>query len=309
MKNIFITTGDSDSVGLEVTAKALHALGPIDDVHFTIYVSKAHQQQHYFNLLKQKFSLRVSHEYNPATPEKNTLNVITSSTTGTHWVEEIVLNHQKYKVDALVTGPISKVNSFTTHRVNGHTELFRKLLQDQIFMSFVGQKFNVLLLTDHMPLKVALDKIDINLYNEALKCIDQLNFKNKNIALVGINPHAGESGLLGHEENEILLPFIEQQKSNFEFSQPLPADTAFLEHNWDKYGLYFCPFHDIGLSAFKTVHGLNDGIQVSLGLPFLRTSVDHGTASDIFNKDKADFGSMQMAIEYAIKKGSDHDFK
>ena len=170
-------------------------------------------------------------------------------------------------------------------------------------MCFMGKFFNTLLLTDHLSLKQALNEISISKYQEAITYLKYIKLKNKQLCILGINPHAGENGLMGQEEIEIIKPFITQYNLNnptYKLSDPMPADTAFLKDNWEKYAMYICPFHDIGLSSFKTIHGLNDGIQVSLGLPFLRTSVDHGTAFNLFNKDIADYGSMKMSLQYAI---------
>jgi 4-hydroxythreonine-4-phosphate dehydrogenase len=115
------------------------------------------------------------------------------------------------------------------------------------------------------------------------------------LAIVGVNPHAGEQGLLGDEE--ALL----RQLLGADVRGPLVPDAAFLPANWGLYSVYVCPYHDQGLIPFKLVHGFDSGVHMTLGLPFIRTSVDHGTAKDIFGKNKARAGSMKDAITTAIR--------
>jgi len=116
------------------------------------------------------------------------------------------------------------------------------------------------------------------------------------VALVGLNPHAGESGLLGSEEISTFQPLLKKLK---EVVGPLPPDTAFLKQNWNKFSVFVCPYHDQGLIPFKMIHG-TQGFHLTFGLTFVRTSVDHGTAFDIYGKNKADGSSMLDAIKACI---------
>jgi 4-hydroxythreonine-4-phosphate dehydrogenase len=120
------------------------------------------------------------------------------------------------------------------------------------------------------------------------------------MALVGVNPHAGENGLIGKEEIW-MAKLIRQSQSRHPIEGPLVPDSAFLPKNWGRYSLYVVPYHDQGLIPFKMIHGFDSGVHLTLGLPFVRTSVDHGTAKELFAKDKARFGSMQDALLTAIR--------
>ena len=121
------------------------------------------------------------------------------------------------------------------------------------------------------------------------------------MALVGLNPHAGEKGLIGKFESENLKPVLTQIKKKHSVEGPLVPDAAFFDDNWKKYSTYVCLYHDQGLIPFKMVHGQDSGVHLTLGLPFIRTSVDHGTAKNIFGKNKANPNSMIEAVDWAIK--------
>ena len=173
-------------------------------------------------------------------------------------------------------------------------------------MSFLGKEFNVVLLTGHHSVKKAYEQIN----DELLTTCAELTHKfkgnlsakqrTKPVAMVGLNPHAGEAGLLDKKELQCYQPVIKKLRSRkYAVTDPLVPDVCFQQEYWKKYSFYLAAYHDQGLIPFKMVH--RGGVQLSLGLPFLRTSVDHGTAKDIFGKNKADSGSMENAIEVAIK--------
>jgi 4-hydroxythreonine-4-phosphate dehydrogenase len=133
----------------------------------------------------------------------------------------------------------------------------------------------------------------------------------KPVAVLGLNPHAGDSGLIGDEEDLVIRPAIAALSNPTKSESPEPAravaiegplvpDAAFTQTNWSRYSLFLAQYHDQGLIPFKTIHG-QSGVHVTWGLPFIRTSVDHGTAFDIAGEDKADPASMRLAIEWAIK--------
>jgi len=126
--------------------------------------------------------------------------------------------------------------------------------------------------------------------------------QKKPIAVLGLNPHAGEDSLIGTEERDIISRALtEALKAKIPVAGPLVPDAAFFEENWKKYSVYLAMYHDQGLIPFKTVHGQKSGVHISLGLPFVRTSVDHGTAKDIFGKYKAIANSMLDAVQACIK--------
>lgn len=313
MKFIHITTGDLDGIGLEISLKALSQLAPIKDIHFVLWrASKVREE--IFQQLNKRFQL-VSLKSPP--PEKllkenfwktkknpTVLWDMACPPTPTKWVEQVgKLCLKNKKTHVLVTGPLSKTQmKKEKFKEKGHTELLKKLTKsDGVFMAFLGEYFNVTLLTGHVPLKkITWKKKSLH------KCISLcLKFKknfltpsnSKTLGVLGLNPHAGEEGLLGKEE--ILLK-AELKKWKKKVTGPLVPDVAFLKENWKKYFMYLCPYHDQALIPFKMIHG-KKSFQLSLGLPFLRVSVSHGTARDIFGQNKANADSMKQALSWAIK--------
>jgi len=309
---IAITSGDQDGIGPEVTAKALYKIGPQKGVHFFLWRSPAFPKK-YLALIDKKFRRKTFSSWAEALKaspsSRKELFDINSPAPPPKWVE-IAAQAGCYKhLDALVTAPLSKTliadSGFTEI---GHTEILSRVSGEKdLFMGFLGAKFNVLLATGHIPLHRAPGALTCELLTKALRAghlLATLTGTKKRvprIAVVGMNPHAGENGLLGDEEREIFLPVIEKLKSEkISVDGPLVPDAAFLPHNWDKYSVFVTPYHDQGLIPFKVVHAHKGGCHITMGLPFVRTSVEHGTAKDIAGKDKADSSSMQDALLRAI---------
>jgi len=212
----------------------------------------------------------------------------------------------KKELDGLATAPLSKTSIRASgYREIGHTELIQMVAKTRApFMTFLGEKFNVLLVTGHVSLsKVRLTRV--RLYRAGLAAIELRKLltpkcRKLPLAIVGLNPHAGENNIIGREESEIFRPVIKRLSKIVALAGPLVPDAAFLPQNWQKYSVYICPYHDQGLIPFKALNG-TAGVHLTLGIPFVRTSVDHGTAKDLYAKDKADATSMKSAIELAIK--------
>lgn len=308
MKKILITTGDTDGIGQEVTFKALNKLGPKKKYQLIVFVNRGSRQLSKFKINKfnqVSFNSLSDFLISKRNFSYQDLIIIKSSDSPTSWVVDATKAGINKKISALVTAPLSKTESFKTHKLKGHTDLFRNFISSPIFMSFIGKYFNVLLLTDHIPLNQVsnsiTNKLVIDAFTQSL-AIAHLK-PNLKVAVIGVNPHAGEDKLLGKEESNILAPVIKQfnKSSKIKFTHPLVPDVAFLKTNWKKYSLFISPYHDQGLTAFKMIHEHSNGIQLTLGLPFIRTSVDHGTAKDIYGKGIADERSMLMAIKYALK--------
>ena len=211
---------------------------------------------------------------------------IKSSKTAGHWVEEAARLCMKKQISSLVTGPLSKETLNRSHPgIIGHTGLLKQIsCREDIFMTFLGSYFNVILLTDHVSLR------DITLKKEKLTALlkQALLFRSflkskKPLGVLGLNPHGGEGGLLGTEELEIVKPVL-KGFSKKEVIGPLSPDAAFLSKNWDRYSFFIALYHDQGLIPFKMAHS-HRGAGFSLGLPFIRTSVDHGTGMDLTPKE------------------------
>ena len=207
---------------------------------------------------------------------------------------------------SLVTMPVSKENiNIHDSTFKGHTEYFqKKWSQKSVFMTFISEKLNILLLSTHLSLKEVSKAISKKVVKEGLEAAYNLNKKlgtNKNICFLGLNPHAGENGLLGKEEiwiRKIINNF--NLSTNIKIEGPLPADTAFTSNNINKYGLFISCYHDQGLIPFKML-SFDAGVNLSYGMKYIRTSVDHGTAVDLIGKKKANIESFKNAYLLAKK--------
>jgi len=190
----------------------------------------------------------------------------------------------------LITLPLSKewvIKSGASH-FRGHTETLSYEYNTPTFMMMTGKNLKVIPLTTHVPLKEVSDELARVQVDELIQALRKTKLlKNPKIGLLGLNPHAGEGGKIGREENEILTPLMDSfKKAKFQIFGPLPADSAFLK-GAKNYDLYLSCYHDQGLIPFKMIEG-KVGVNVTLGLDFIRVSPDHGTAFDIAGKGKAD---------------------
>lgn len=309
---IAITTGDADGIGSEITAKALAKIGPQKNVKFILWRSRRCPQKH-LRMIDSKFhrqSVKSWPEvFNLINNNSSEIIDICSSRNPAHWVEVCAKAAMYNHIDAIVTSPLSKTTIIKSgYKQIGHTEIFQKVAKvKNVNMAFIGKQFNVVLATPHIALKDVekklTDTLIKNTFENAQMLIDQLPAKQrkKPMALVGLNPHAGEKGLIGKFESETLPAVLKQIKKKHNIEGPLVPDAAFFQDNWKKYSTYICLYHDQGLIPFKMIHGQDSGVHLTLGLPFIRTSVDHGTAKNIFGKNKANPNSMIESIDWAIK--------
>ncbi|OGT34514.1 MAG: 4-hydroxythreonine-4-phosphate dehydrogenase PdxA [Gammaproteobacteria bacterium RIFCSPHIGHO2_02_FULL_39_13] len=212
------------------------------------------------------------------------------------------------KVCGIVTAPIHKgIINDAGFAFKGHTDFFARYTQCKTVMMLMTDALKVALLTDHVPLcdvpnlitkKNIADCLDIIIHDFQHK----LTINNPRILMCGLNPHAGENGYLGSEEKEIITPVIEKyQRAGHRIMGPIGADVAFTEKYRDQADVILSLYHDQGLPVIKYA-GFSDAINVTLGLPFLRTSVDHGTALDIAGTGKADVTSLRNAIMYIYNR-------
>ena len=210
--------------------------------------------------------------------------------------------------DAMATAPISKrALHLAGHRYPGHTELLAELTRArEVRMMLLGKNLRVVLVTVHMPLvRVARGltrkkvRTTLELTHQALR--RYFGISRPRLAVAALNPHAGEEGIFGHEEKEIILPAVKEAvRSGIRARGPLPADSLFFQAVRGDFDAVICMYHDQGLIPLKLLH-FYDGAALTLGLPIIRTSVDHGTAYDIAGKDRADGSSMREAILLAAK--------
>ncbi len=211
------------------------------------------------------------------------------------------------EAEAIVTAPLHKTAmNAAGHHFVGHTDILEKMTRaETVIMALVHPKLIVSHVTDHVSLRQALDVIT----KQRIKAVVKLTWKTllatrtakPRIALAGVNPHAGEGGLFGHEEIDILIPAMEELKrEGYPTQGPFPGDTVFLQGLKGQFDAVLAMYHDQGFGPMKTVDFAH-GVNCTLGLPFVRTSPDHGTAFEIAGKGEADFQSMKSAWELAIQ--------
>lgn len=209
--------------------------------------------------------------------------------------------------DAMVTAPVHKgIINEAGIPFSGHTEfLAERTHTDQVVMMLVTEGLRVALATTHLPLKDVASKITAKHIEKIARILQrdlQHNFgiSSPKIIVLGLNPHAGESGHMGREEIDHIIPVIEKlNREGFTLQGPLPADTAFTEKYLQDCDAVLAMYHDQGLPVLK-YKGFGRSVNITLGLPIIRTSVDHGTALDIAASGNADTGSLETAIASAI---------
>ncbi len=210
-------------------------------------------------------------------------------------------------VDVLVTAPINKQNIQSENfKFPGHTDYLAKVLGGQSLMFMVSNELRVGLLTDHVPLKDIASHINENLIREKLETVlnslkKDFAIRRPKIAVLAINPHAGDHGVIGDEDDTILKPALEKIKAegNLVYG-PYSADSFFGSNSYKSFDAVIAAYHDQGLIPFKTI-AFGEGVNFTAGLSKVRTSPDHGTAYEIAGKGKADEGSFKQAIYTAIQ--------
>jgi 4-hydroxythreonine-4-phosphate dehydrogenase len=213
--------------------------------------------------------------------------------------------------DAMVTGPVNKaVINEAGYPFTGHTEyLANRAGVEKVVMMLAAGNLRVALATTHLPLASVPSAITRPLLEQTISIIDHdlrryFGIARPRIAVCGLNPHAGESGHLGREEIEVISPAIEAMRDRgLSLLGPLPADTAFTPGALEQCDVVLAMYHDQGLPVLKHA-GFGRAVNITLGLPFIRTSVDHGTALDLAGTGKAKSDSLKTAIETAISMAS-----
>lgn len=211
------------------------------------------------------------------------------------------------KIDGMVTAPVSKkAMEMGGFRYPGQTEMLAELCGDpKVTMMLIAQSFRVGLATVHIPLKTVSTTLSRSLIAEKLSIIhrslkNDFGIRKPKIAILGLNPHAGEQNLIGTEETAILIPAVRKaKKSGMSVDGPFPADGFFGTHAYNLYDAVLAMYHDQGLIPLK-MKGFATGVNFTAGLPIIRTSPDHGTAFDIAGKGVADPSSMNEAIQLAV---------
>ncbi|ABB14953.1 4-hydroxythreonine-4-phosphate dehydrogenase PdxA [Carboxydothermus hydrogenoformans] len=224
------------------------------------------------------------------------------------YLEKAIELAKEGKIDAICTAPLNKEALHKAgHMYPGHTEILAELTNTKDFaMILSAPKLKVIHVTTHVGLKDAIDMINPNRVYKVIKLahdtLKKAGYSNPRIAVCGINPHAGENGLFGYrEEEEKIIPAIKKaQQEGINAIGPLPADTVFYRAIRGDFDIAVAMYHDQGHTPVKVL-GLEVGVNITAGLPFVRTSVDHGTAFDIAGKGTANELSMKEAIRQAVE--------
>ena len=317
MKKIALSPGDPAGIGPEICLKSLQEINNpkdfelIGDIDFYRKLSKDlnlnlsfEETLHTKNSILVK-NIKLDSEVVSGSPNvansKYTLDVLLTGSLG-------AINKE---YAALVTGPINKkiINDYG-FEFSGHTEFLADISQTKnVVMLLANSKVKVALLTTHIPLNKVSESISTKKIIETVKILNEnlkrlWKIKNPKICVLGLNPHAGEGGFMGSEEIEIIEPAINALLSEkICVEGPISADTAFIKEKTSKYDAYLAMFHDQGLPVLKSM-GFGDSVNITLGLPFTRISVDHGTAYELAGKNKADPSSFKRAMELAFEFSS-----
>lgn len=314
-----ITSGEPAGIGPDLCVQ-LAALSP--DIPFVVIADK--------NLLLQRaaqlgINLRL-HEYVPGqklSAQNDSLSVIhvplvvpcqpgelnaANSAYVLAILQRAVQGCMKGEFSAMVTAPVHKgIINEAGIRFTGHTEfLAEQTKTGMVVMMLVGGGMRVALATTHLPLKDVAAAITAPLLESVVRIIQQdlrerFGIPRPRILVAGLNPHAGEAGYLGREEIEVMVPVLDRLRAEgIDVSVPMPADTLFTPQKLAQCDCVLCMYHDQGLPVLKHA-SFGEGVNITLGLPIIRTSVDHGTALDLAGTGKADSGSMLEAIRVAAQ--------
>ncbi|MGY8753401.1 MAG: 4-hydroxythreonine-4-phosphate dehydrogenase PdxA [Phycisphaerales bacterium] len=322
---IGITMGDPAGIGAQIIVKALQNTALIEKARFVLYGSN---ETLTFEADKCKLQTRwdrVDASSQRAMQKINSNIIVLDDTeeglaklkaapsqlggvVSKRWVEQAIhdamlpTSHARH-IDAIVTAPICKESwSMAGYKWPGHTELFASRTKAKRHaMMFVSDKLRVVLATCHVPLMDVRNVLTIGKVHDAIEIADegcrQLGVKQPKIAVTGLNPHAGENGLLGDEENRIIEPAIKVAKNNgLNVHGPFPADTLF--SNAESFDVIVAMYHDQGLLPIKLLSP-KQAVNWTVGIPIIRTSPDHGTAFDIAHTTSADPESILHAITLA----------
>ncbi|MFN0179025.1 MAG: 4-hydroxythreonine-4-phosphate dehydrogenase PdxA [Gemmatimonadales bacterium] len=288
---IAITLGDPRGIGPEIVAKALRE--PLG-AHLTLIGASDQIEPIPADL---KVSVGVWKAGSGAKTEDRP-RVMRAGQLAGHAVERAVKLALAGEVDAIVTAPVEKhALHLAGFRYPGHTEWLAHLAGDvDVAMMLASERLRVVLVTTHVafrdvPALLTVDRVVRTGRTTARALTEWFGIAAPRLVLCAVNPHAGEQGLFGDEEARILEPAAKALGA----AGPLPADTVFIRAMRGEFDAVLAPYHDVGMTAIK-VASFGQGVNVTLGLPFPRTSPDHGTAFDIAGLDRADPGSMREAL-------------
>ena len=327
LTKIAITMGDPAGIGPEVVAKALAAYPEgygarlvvvgnylvmekaSKDIGSSLRLKKITTPDDFNQLLPTEYGIIDDGDSDLVNHPMGTVSA-TAGESSIRWVKDAAYLALEGSVDAIVTGPINKTSAHEAGYAEvGHMEIFQEMSKSaQVATMLMTTDLNVVHLTTHKPLSEAHFHLTIdNIFAKILLTHDffeKYNFGPPRIGVAAYNPHGGESGILGSEEIESISPaIIKAQDIGILAFGPIPADSIFTKAIEGEFDVVLAMYHDQGHIAVK-VHGWEQSVTINLGLPFLRTSVDHGTAFDIAGKGVANPAGMISAIKAAVRVSS-----
>ena len=307
---IAITTGEPAGIGPEISVAALDTVEALArDAHITLIGDES--------LLRERAgaawpaAARVEH-----VPLRTAAIAGRRDSRNAHYVlatlDRAVSGALAGDYDAIVTAPVQKsVINDARIAFTGHTEyLAERTATPRVVMMLVGDTphgpLRVALATTHLPIAAVAPALSVDALVSTLKILvaelqSRFGIAAPRVVVTGLNPHAGEGGYMGREEIDVIAPAISRLRSlGHHVDGPLPADTVFVPSLVQRYDAVLAMFHDQGLPVLKYAT-FGHGVNVTLGLPFVRTSVDHGTALDLAGTGRADAGSMRAALQLAVE--------
>ncbi len=316
-----ITQGDINGIGYEVIFKTLADNRIFESFTPVIYGSSKVAAYHRKALNIPNFSLNSIKDIDEAHSKRiNIINCLDdnirvelgkSTTIGGeaafNALELAVKDLKDGKIDVLVTAPINKKNiQSDSFNFPGHTEYLEQQAEgSKALMLMVSDIMKVGVVAGHIPLKDVPSKITKESILAKLRTLNEtltmdFSIRKPRIAVLGLNPHAGDQGVLGTEEQDIIIPALDEAKQEGIMALgPYPADGLFGSEQFKNFDAILAMYHDQGLAPFKALT-FSKGVNYTAGLPFIRTSPDHGTAFDIAGQDKANFDSFRQAVYLAI---------
>ncbi|MDP2753960.1 MAG: 4-hydroxythreonine-4-phosphate dehydrogenase PdxA, partial [Nitrospirota bacterium] len=330
MKKIAITMGDPGGVGPEIIIKAINS-SEVRNPCYPLVIGDASVMEEALNLLNLPLKLKIIKSPDESKPTKGSIEVIDvipphpplikggiksgivraeiggfekckptaeGGKACVSYIKKAVEFALSKKVNGIVTAPISKeALKMAGFKWPGHTEMLADLTNTKDYaMMLIGGSLRVILVTIHTALKNVPDLITkskvLKTIRLAKKACDMLNIRNPRIAVAGLNPHAGEAGIFGDEEIKKIIPAVKEAiKERIPVSGPYPPDTIFHKAYKGDVDIVVCMYHDQGHIPMKVL-SFETGVNVTVGLPFIRTSVDHGTAFGKAGKGTADHRSL-----------------
>lgn len=319
MNRFIFTCGDINGIGPEIVFKALNKIASKRKQTQLILIIPENVFRSTSKFVKPTFSYKLTSDLKVEINSSSTVLVhaiksfnqklgeptVSSGKASYLALKEAFRLIQFNLADAVITAPVSKTAlNLAGVKFPGQTEMFADWCgQKNYIMTFLSKKIKVSLYSIHIPLKEVSKSLNLKEFSNKLEVLismleSDLAVKNPRIAVLGLNPHAGENGIIGSEEKELLKPFLKKKRFDGKVDGPFSPDAFFAKRKFKDYDMVFGLYHDQVLIPFKFINA-GKGVNFTAGLPIVRTSPDHGVAYDIAGKGIADESSILEAFRYA----------